>query len=1071
MMNWLLQAMDWSVTLYLAWFLLHATWLPFAVMAVAFPLLVLFRERPRTAYVIAMAGLFLALLAPLTLSVVTAPKVESLADSKVKTQAASGVDAGIRKVAERDFETSTYPAISSEDEIPMTLASAREKYQESANVPVTWSERLEVAQRWARWAVPLWLVGVIALSLRHLGGWILSHQITECADRIQNHELLRRFEGLLKQMRVRTDVALRQSRKILTPMVVGVFQTTIVLPASMMTSLSPDHWEAILAHELAHIRRHDFVWNLVQVVIETMLFFNPAVWWMGRQVRQQREFCCDDMSSISAGREFALAEGLAILLGQLEAKPPTIVVAATGETDRIALRRVRRLLAKKRNEPRSISPAATWVVGLGVILTLVSLGPLRSQTKPVVEHGSAALQQTTTESPEASQASEPESWEISKKYDAAWLRQRLLYHETLPDKIVVPAMRGMVLSPEGKPLKGVSIHSHTPRQWLRLLGNGTIKTNRHDPTTTSRAGGKFGLPERKEPYRVLFLHEQGVASVSHEELLYSDGRVQLKRWARIEGQFKMDGEHQAGQPIRLYIDTLPWSYTRGGPRLTTDYTTKTDANGKFVFEKVPPLDGRVHAVGRPLNTRHNVRYTCRSGETTRVHLGRGRTIRGKLAIASLGDGERFALWNDGDQVVVTRDLPEPPYPDDLRSPEKTAARREWRKSWAKTKAGFAFNDEQFQLANLNYYGRVQSNGQFAVHGVPAGPMKLRLFTKKSSLRMAEQVRFKVDAEVGDDIDLGTIVTGQRPSDPDKRARSGRALPSIRVRTVDEQQQPLAGVNVFVYDRNHYMAGGEVEFERIDGRTGENGWVDLGPLPQEYFCVQTGASGNVSGGYAVLSRYGNEFQHTKPARPNVLLETTKEFLNVTFVFREHCPIDFKPVDAANGEPLQFVDIFYFDQNAERWWNVAVVDGGGQHAFSHFFSGLVDCPMRASGAGYEPVDFRIAGPLQPDETYVQRIEIKRREDVRLRIVAPDGTLASGARIKFVYPQGLDCFSDFPNAVDDKGTLIIPYPPHPDVGTLQVSHASGSANVKLTRLRETQPMELDDRKVLPLDVRLQK
>ena len=259
-----------------------------------------------------------------------------------------------------------------------------------------------------------------------------------------------------------------------------------------------------------------------------------------------------------------------------------------------------------------------------------------------------------------------------------------------------------------------------------------------------------------------------------------------------------------------------------------------------------------------------------------------------------------------------------------------------------------------------------------------------------------------------------------------------------------------------------MAGGEEDFERIDGITGENGWVDLGPLPQEYFCVQANPVGKLTGGYAVLTRSEKEFRHTKPARPHVALETTDEFLNVTFTFLEHCPIKFKPVDAATGAPLQFVDIFYYDQAVDRWWNLAVIDGGGQHAFSLFFAGLVECPMRASGAGYEPVDFRIQGPLRPGEPYVQRIEIQQREDVRIRVFTPAGKPAANARIQWQYPKGLDCFSVFPKTVDDTGTLRVSYPPHPDVGTLVVSHPSGSANVQLTRLRETDAIKLGEESV---------
>ena len=511
--------------------------------------------------------------------------------------------------------------------------------------------------------VPIWLMGMTLLSFRHIGGWMLAHRIARTADEVANSDVLHRFASLLRQMRVRSDVIVRQSFQILTPMVVGVFRTTIVLPASVMTSLSPEQWEAILAHELAHVRRHDFVWNLVSDCDrKPSCSFTPRFGGWDAKCDSSVSFAAMTCLLRAQSGRLPWPKVWRFSWGSWKARhPPIGPWPQQGKTDRIALQRVRRLLAKQRSEPRSIVPAATWVAGLGLVLLLGLMGPLQSQDTTVADNDQVNSQETP-EAPDNDE-SEPESWEISKKYDASWLRHRLLYQETVPDKIVVPAVRGVVLSPEGELLEGVSIHSHTPRQWLRLLGNGTIKTNRHDPFTRSRAGGKFGIPSRTETVTVaIFLHEQGVASVSHEELIYSQGRIQLQRWARIEGQFVMNGEPQSEQPIRLYVDTLPWSYTRGGPRLTTEYTTKTDNSGKFVFEKVPPLPGRVHAMGRPLHTRHNVRYTCRPGETTRVQLGAGRTIRGQLVIAPLRDGERIASWTDTDRIVVSHALPDPPYP-------------------------------------------------------------------------------------------------------------------------------------------------------------------------------------------------------------------------------------------------------------------------------------------------------------------------------------------------------------------------------------------------------------------------
>ena len=79
-------------------------------------------------------------------------------------------------------------------------------------------------------------------------------------------------------------------------MVVGWLRPVILLPASALTGLAPSQLEAVIAHELAHIRRHDYLVNLFQTTVETLLFYHPASWWISRQIRAEREHCCDDVA-------------------------------------------------------------------------------------------------------------------------------------------------------------------------------------------------------------------------------------------------------------------------------------------------------------------------------------------------------------------------------------------------------------------------------------------------------------------------------------------------------------------------------------------------------------------------------------------------------------------------------------------------------------------------------------------------------------------------------------------------------------------------------------------------------
>lgn len=245
-------------------------------------------------------------------------------------------------------------------------------------------------------------------------------------------------------------------------------------------------------------------------------------------------------------------------------------------------------------------------------------------------------------------------------YQKTCLRHRLLEFEALPKPIVVPAIRGIVISPDGVPVNDDSIVSHTPRQWTRLNANGRLPQAAQGAPSSTAKGARFGLPQRTEPYRVLVADPAGVESVTHEDLINAQGRIQLLKWSRIVGRFTLEGEPQPDVVIRRYIDTLEWSHTRGGPRLTTEYTATTDAEGGFIFENVPPLPGRVQAISGASHSKRGVRYACRAGETTNIALGAGRAITGRMSAVELENAgrltERAIDWS-GETIVIAHNPP------------------------------------------------------------------------------------------------------------------------------------------------------------------------------------------------------------------------------------------------------------------------------------------------------------------------------------------------------------------------------------------------------------------------------
>ncbi|HEY2295403.1 MAG TPA: M56 family metallopeptidase [Thermoanaerobaculia bacterium] len=213
------------------------------------------------------------------------------------------------------------------------------------------------------WIFNLWLAGVAALSLVHLGGFRrvrhLSRQGRPMAEALQ---ALARDLG--RRLGVRRAVALLESAAVSVPATVGWLRPVVLVPASALTGLTPRQLEAILAHELAHVRRHDYLVNLLQTAVETLLFYHPAVWWVSAQVRRERENCCDDLAVTVCGDRLGYARALVELEG-LRAATPRLALAASGGS---LIGRVRRLLA-----PPGRPSRRPWAAGL-LALALLPAG-------------------------------------------------------------------------------------------------------------------------------------------------------------------------------------------------------------------------------------------------------------------------------------------------------------------------------------------------------------------------------------------------------------------------------------------------------------------------------------------------------------------------------------------------------------------------------------------------------------------------------------------------------------------------------------------------------------------------
>ena len=182
-----------------------------------------------------------------------------------------------------------------------------------------------------------WFAGAIIFWIRLTGGWIVAARMRSMLVRPAPAEWQRKLDRIKAHIRISRPVTLIVSAIVQVPTVVGWLRPLILVPVGALRGIEPELVEALLAHELAHIRRHDYLVNVPQGIAETMLFYHPAVWWVSNQIRNERELCCDDIAVAICGNTITYVRALT----ELEACRPvhmTPVLAANGGSlaDRIA---------------------------------------------------------------------------------------------------------------------------------------------------------------------------------------------------------------------------------------------------------------------------------------------------------------------------------------------------------------------------------------------------------------------------------------------------------------------------------------------------------------------------------------------------------------------------------------------------------------------------------------------------------------------------------------------------------------------------------------------------------------
>ena len=231
--------------------------------------------------------------------------------------------------------------------------------------------RVPEAPFWLVGVTAAWGFGVLVLSLRLLGGWIVTRTLARRAIAAVSPAVEAAARQIARRLELQRGVAILESAAVSVPTLVGWVRPVVLLPAAALSGLSPVQLEAILAHELAHVRRHDYLVNLLQSVVETLLFYHPAVWWVSAEVRAEREHCCDDLAVAVCGDRLLYVSALAELTSM---ERRSLALAAT---DGSLLGRVRRILGRPVERRRELPPS--WGI-LAVLAVLAGAGSYEMTT-------------------------------------------------------------------------------------------------------------------------------------------------------------------------------------------------------------------------------------------------------------------------------------------------------------------------------------------------------------------------------------------------------------------------------------------------------------------------------------------------------------------------------------------------------------------------------------------------------------------------------------------------------------------------------------------------------------------
>ena len=555
----------------LGWVLLHSLW-QFALVAIMAGIITRAMQR-RSATL-----RYVAFVTALALCVAAPPTTWLLLPGDVPLPTSSPAEADHELTAQVTERLST-DVISDSDntsvttdtggEPPNSGVSARttrssQSPRATAVVTVTTASRFEqiktALRPWLAWIVGAWSLGVLLGSFRPLLGWHTLWRLKRIGLSPISKEVLSAMHRAAQQLGLNRTVRVFRSTLAQVPIVVGYIKPVILLPTTLVTGMPTSQLEAILAHELAHIRRHDFVINMLQTLIETLFFYHPAVWWLSRRIRVEREHCCDDLVVKVLGNRVEYGRAL-IAIEELRGQSALL---ALGAADGSLLSRIRRIAV--------VSPdraGVRWPLSLIGLVTLsvlfvMAFSSIVVSRAEVSVHSERKLG-TATGLAKADVDDQPDESQTTPKdietFDPIQ-ESRLKWDKLATDERSGSGAAGQP-RPKGKPaqtlfekwLNGARGNGDIPGGAMEPLARAVTNFIKHNPT--HEVSPKLAELLKRIDISHDWTQQDAIALLNDMTTIYPS----LTDWVQDEPRFALADTIRTGQPLPVALENAPWGET------------------------------------------------------------------------------------------------------------------------------------------------------------------------------------------------------------------------------------------------------------------------------------------------------------------------------------------------------------------------------------------------------------------------------------------------------------------------------------------------------------------------------